>query len=36
MMDSHEKLRFEHTLELERDKERLDIAKEEIRKDKLA
>lgn len=35
MMDTHEKLRFEQTLELERDKDRLDQAKEDIRKEKL-
>lgn len=35
MIDSKEKLHFENTLQLEQDRERLEIAKEGIRKDKL-
>lgn len=35
MHDSKEKLHFENTLHLEQDKERLENAKEEIRRDKI-
>jgi hypothetical protein len=35
MHDSKEKLHFENTLHIEQDKERLENAKEEIRRDKL-